>query len=148
LIGSTEGESANGQEWGQSIYAVSKQFCVAFGTCEPLSSVVDTILLASWQAGASAIKAGDCEQTRSILDEKIRHFLLFPLVHGVLYYAVGAASEAEFGNAHGFLIAYTQALLPYVSAAYADSVPTLQLATQPNSVIDIAAGFDAIRNAL
>lgn len=148
LIGSTEGESSGGQHGGQSLYAISKEFCAAFGNCESFSSVVDTVLLAAMQAGASAIRVGECQQASSILEQKLRYFLLIPMFQGLLYYTVGAALQPDIADARGFLIAYTQAILPYVAIANPDGGVSIQNSIQKDATVDVLATFNAVRIAL
>jgi len=113
-IGSTEGSKEGGQDWGQSLYAISKQFCKEFGTCEESTSVVDTVLLASWKAGTVSLHLMACEEVEYILTDDVLPNLLVPLFQGLLYYTVQASSEYGVDGAHGYLLAYTQAILPYI----------------------------------
>jgi len=93
IIGPTEGSNEGGQDWGQSLFVISKQFCKEFGTSEENTSIVDTVLVASWKAGTVSLHLMACEEVDYILTDDVLPNLLVPLLQGLLYYTVQASSE-------------------------------------------------------
>lgn len=146
MIGSAEGENTGGQDGGQSIFAISKQFCETFGTCEPNSSVVAATLTASLKGGGSAVKQLACEEVQYVVSKDIFPNLLIPLLQGILYYSV--QSYLSVDGAQGYLLAYTQAILPYVKND--NDAAALQANANyfrnPSSKPDVPRVFSVVQN--
>lgn len=147
IIGSTEGPESNGQPDGQSLFSVSKQFCKEFGTCDADTSVVDKILLASWKAGTVSLRLMACEEVEYILTDQVLPNLLIPLLQGLLYYTVQAFT-GNSDEAKGYLLAYTQSILPYIQNP--DDARILRLNSDQfrgqQNPVNVPGAFAAVKN--
>ena len=150
IIGSTEGSELEGQAGGQSLFSMSKQFCKEFGTCDAEMSVVDKVLVASWRAGTAALVVMACEEVEYILTDQVLPNLLIPLLQGLLYYTVQTATGIGTDGSKGYLLAYTQAILPYVQ--HPEDARVLQTNSDQfklaPSEVNVAAAFNAVKNVV
>lgn len=104
-----------------SVYGVSNELCRVFGTCEPDMSITSAAILASLRGGQSALAANTCAELRQIVNTKIRPRLLVPIIQGLVYNTVRAATADDTGLAKGSLVTYTQMLLPFLDQVSPES---------------------------
>ena len=150
MIGSSS-EGGKEDDIGQSIFAISKRFCVVFDTCEPKGSISNTVILAALNAGRDALVSNVCETASEIMKGKMTTFSLIPIIQGLIYYTVETA-RGERSNtgidSKGYLIAYTMALLPHIEKADGGKAIILNAAIELDKPINLAETFDALRAVL
>lgn len=138
FIGSIEGPSIGGQPYGLLLYALGKNLCAAFGTCEPDDALIDKKLLFYIQKASAYLKSSQCQQARTLF-ENLKSELWVPLIQASLYHATQAASNAASPST-GSLYGYTRALLPPIN----DIKPQSALTIQKNSAFTSAPISDGI----
>ena len=157
-VGSSEGQLPGGQNGGQLLYGLAKEFCGNFGTCaaEPeRNAEINEVVIQALLFGSESLQAGKCDVVRTVLDNSIKPVLLVPLIQGTLFYAAqsfdlptGTASE-DLGS----LYAFSRAILPAINSATVEGASLVnsnsefQLITKP--VLDgLDSMFEAFRLAL
>lgn len=155
-IGSQEGQLPGGQSGGQSLFGLAKQLCDFFGTCEPepKNAQINEVIVQGLLFGSENLKAGKCDEVRTLLQNSIKPVLLVPLLQGALLSAVQLVTpDLGYDGVMGSLHAFSLAVLPAIDSANTDSAVLIN----KNSAFDPAstplpdgvdAFFDAFRTAL
>jgi hypothetical protein len=158
FVGSSEGQLPGGMSGGQLVFALAKELCDSFGTCEPEpenNAEINEVVVQALLFGSENLQAGKCDVVRTVLENSIKPTLLVPLIQGTLL----AASESvslEAGSDSGVLgalYAFSLSVLPAIDGANKDSAVQIsknsefQLITKP--VMDgLDSMFGAFRLAL
>lgn len=90
FVGSIEGPFSGGSvsHSGRSLYAIGKEFCSLFNTCESHGDADANVKLQfAFSNMKEAFDDGKCNAAESTLEDSVLPMLLVPLIQGTLYYA-------------------------------------------------------------
>jgi hypothetical protein len=149
-IGSSEGKLPGGQNGGQFLYGLAKQFCGNFGTCTSGDANVNIAVQAAFADGRDALADGNCGLAQIFLDTTIRSSLLVPLIQGTLFYAAqsvnlsASTASEDFGSLHAF----SRAILPAINSATVESASLVNSNTEFQSITKpVLDGLDSMFGA-
>jgi hypothetical protein len=153
FIGSSEGQTPGGQAGGQFAFALAKELCDSFGTCEAepeRNAEINEFVIQALLFGIKNLQLGKCDVVRTVLENSIKPVLLVPLVQGTLL-AASLSASLEAGSdsgALGALYAFSRSVLPAIDSANKESA--IQISN--NSAFDPALtpvpdGIDALFGA-
>jgi hypothetical protein len=153
FIGSSEGHTPGGQAGGQFAFALAKELCDSFGTCETepeRNAEINEVVIQALLFGSENLQLGNCDVVRTVLENSIKPVLLVPLVQGTLLAASESASleAGSDSGALGALYAFSRSVLPAIDSANKDSATQIS----NNSAFDPAStpvpdGIDALFGA-
>jgi hypothetical protein len=150
-VGSIEGQNRDGQEGGQLMFAMTKQFCGAFGTCEPGSSVDGRDLIISLITGQELLQNNECPELEALLQTGVYPSLLVPLIQGTIWYASQEPKDDTVDSAASVL-AFSRAILPAINAANPPSAETISANTafffEPTTALNFESISLAFTDAL
>ena len=107
LVGSIEGPDLGGRPNGQLMFALSKQLCSQFSTCQKTnsgsrSSKANEIIINFLKQGALDISEGDCGDVHDSLTYSLERMLKASLIQGTLHFAaVNAVPQMRVGSLAG-----------------------------------------------
>ena len=124
-VGSSEGISEGGQEGGEMIFALAKQYCKPFGQCEPTGAALDGVVLVSMKEAANFISDAKCQNAETVYRNNIKPPLVTPAIQGTLYNAAIVAEDPASAE-HGALFGISRTLLPVFTSINATETSILQ----------------------
>lgn len=126
---------------GELVYAMGQKRCGNFGTCVGEEAAVNTAIFGAFNAGQTALAAGDCDPAYATA---IVQHMQIPLVQGSLRAAYKLDKEDGGEKELGYGTIFAAAILPSIDACSSADATTIATNLAPTAT---STDFNAVKTA-